>query len=98
MHRYRSRMGVEAMNKTGACRICLQPLTWRHDHKPDLSGLDDGPPIPRQYRKKVANAPVPPAPSVARKPYTKQTPEAARETRARAWETRRAKYGQHGHR
>ncbi|WP_336802393.1 hypothetical protein [Kaistia sp. MMO-174] len=65
------------------CLVCGQPLTWAHDHQPDLSGLDDGPPL-------------------GRKPYTRTAPpksaDEIREIRARAWETRRAKYGQHGHR
>ena len=34
------------------CEICGGSLTWKHDHKPDLSGLDDGPPLPT--RKKAA--------------------------------------------
>ena len=27
------------------CDICGGLLTWQHDHRDDLSGLDDGPPI-----------------------------------------------------
>lgn len=25
------------------CLVCGQPLSWQHDHQPDMSGLDDGP-------------------------------------------------------
>lgn len=65
------------------CNICGQPLSWKHDHQPDMSGLDDGPPLPRHAPRKKA----------ALKP-----PEEMKEIRARAWATRRQKYGQHGHR
>jgi hypothetical protein len=64
------------------CEICGGWLEWPyHDHRPDGSGLDDGPPL-RTERKKAQ-------------------PKAAaelRDIRARAWATRRAKYGPHGHR
>lgn len=61
------------------CAVCGQPLTWAHDHRDDLSGLDDGPPLPK--RKKAAPKPA---------------DETAR-IRAEAWATRRARYGQRGH-
>ena len=52
------------------------------DHKPDLTGLDDGPYLPGQApRKKAA-------------PKSRDTMAAIR---AQAWATRRAKYGEHGH-
>ena len=35
------------------CATCGGQLTWKHDHKPDLSGLDDGPPL-NPPRKKPA--------------------------------------------
>lgn len=34
------------------CQVCGQSLSWEHDHREDLSGLDDGPPLP--VRKKPA--------------------------------------------
>lgn len=37
----------------GFCSICEAPLTWSHDHRPDNSGLDDGPPL-YPPRKKAA--------------------------------------------
>lgn len=65
------------------CSICGGLLIWEHDHKPDMSGLDDGPYLPgRAPRKKAA---------------AKSSEEIA-DIRARAWATRRQKYGQHGHR
>lgn len=54
---------------------------FEHDHRPDGSGLDDGPPL-YPTRKKAAPKPA----------------EDVAEIRARAWETRRSKYGPHGHR
>ncbi len=63
------------------CPQCGGELTWRHDHRPDNTGLDDGPPL---------NPP-------RKKPAPKPAPE-IRDIRARAWATRRKKYGQHGHR
>lgn len=63
------------------CSVCGQPLTWKHDHHADLSGLDDGPPL---------HAP-------RKKPPPKSADE-SRDIRARAWATRRQKYGQNGHR
>jgi hypothetical protein len=65
------------------CTVCGQDMTWQHDHKPDLSGLDDGPYLPGHAPRKK------PAPKPA---------DEIREIRTRAWATRRAKYGQHGHR
>ena len=65
------------------CAICGGLLTWGHDHKPDLSGLDDGPYLPGHEPR--------------RKPVPKAADE-IRDIRARAWATRRQKYGQHGHR
>lgn len=62
------------------CHVCGGALSWSHDHKPDLSGLDDGPPL-----------------RAARKPGRKYTEAEARGIRARAWATRRHKYGQKGH-
>lgn len=63
------------------CTICGQAMTWAHDHRPDNSGLDDGPAI-RRERKKAAP----------------KQPNELQNIRARAWKTRRAKYGPHGHR
>lgn len=65
------------------CSICEQPLTWAHDHRPDQSGLDDGP-----YLK--GRAP--------RKKPTPKTADETRDIRSRAWKTRREKYGKYGHR
>jgi hypothetical protein len=53
------------------------------DCKPDLSGLDDGPYLPGQAPRK--------------KPPVK-SPEETRRIRQEAWATRRAKYGDRGHR
>lgn len=66
---------------TKACDACGGLLTWQHDHRPDNTGLDDGPPL-RPPRKKPALKPA----------------DEIRDIRARAWATRRQKYGQHGHR
>lgn len=63
------------------CPTCGIETEFRHDHQPDNTGLDDGPPLQRERRK-----PVP------------KQPEQLREIRARAWATRRAKYGAHGQR
>lgn len=74
------------------CPICgvsgpiMQGGVWGdfpHDHRPDLSGLDDGPCLPGRAPRKKAHP---------------KTPEEYRDIRARAWATRRATYGQHGHR
>jgi hypothetical protein len=65
------------------CQICAAPLTWEHDHKPDFTGLDDGPYLPGMApRKKAAPKPA----------------EEVRAIRLRAWETRRNRYGAYGHR
>ena len=63
------------------CATCGGELTWQHDHKPDNTGLDDGPPLHRE-RKKMEPEPA----------------DETRDIRARAWATRRAKYGERGHR
>lgn len=65
------------------CAICGLPLTWEHDHRDDMSGLDDGPYLPGKAPRK--------------KPDPK-SPEEISDIRKRAWATRRAKYGPHGHR
>lgn len=64
------------------CDVCTMPLSWEHDHKPDQSGLDDGPPLGRQY---VKRAPA-------------KSPEEMKAIRAKAWATRRANYGPCGNR
>ena len=65
------------------CLICGGELSWEHDHRPDMSGLDDGPYLPgRAPRKK-------PAPKAAHEISA---------IRKRAWATRRQKYGKYGHR
>lgn len=53
------------------------------DNRPDNTGLDDGPWLPGQAPRKR------PAPKSA---------EQMADIRARAWATRRAKYGEAGHR
>jgi hypothetical protein len=63
------------------CLICNFETSFEHDHKPDNTGLDDGPDM---------NAP--------RKKAAPKAPEVVAEIRARAWASRRAKYGTHGHR
>lgn len=75
----------EAAIRAGAgyCSVCGQVLGWQHDHKPDQSGIDDGPWLPgRAPRKRPAPKPA----------------DEVSATRKRAWATRRAKYGQSGHR
>lgn len=62
------------------CPVCCQHAQFAHDHKSDLSGLDDGPEI---YQRRKKPAPKP--------------PEVMAEIRARAWATRRQKYGERGH-
>lgn len=71
---------MPSLNALEACEVCGGELSWRHDHRPDLTGLDDGPPLP------------------VRKRPTPKSPEELRDIRARAWATRRRKYGNHGHR
>lgn len=66
--------------RTAWCAVCGTDMTFPHDHKPDNSGLDDGPWI-KPPRKKAAPKP----------------PDVVSATRKQAWETRRAKYGPHGH-
>lgn len=63
------------------CAICGQALTWKHDHRADLSGLDDGPEL---YR--------------TRKPGRAYSKDEWKGIRARAWTTRRERYGPSGHR
>lgn len=70
------------------CETCggalgMLPGPYLHDHKPDGSGLDDGPYLPGQAPRKK------PAPKPA---------DVMASVRARAWATRRAKYGQCGNR
>ena len=65
------------------CAVCGQQLSCRHDHKADLSGLDDGPYLPGCAPRKKAEP---------------KSAEVMRDIRARAWATRRAKYGKCGHR
>lgn len=63
------------------CGICQMVQEFPHDHRTDLSGLDDGPPLDRERKR--------------------PTPKSAvqmKDIRARAWATRRRKYGEHGHR
>jgi len=36
------------------CPVCSQETSFAHDHKPDLSGLDDGPPLHNPRKKYVA--------------------------------------------
>lgn len=67
------------------CATCGQPMTWAHDHRADLSGIDDGPYLPHRN------------PADKRRHGMKSAAELT-EIRARAWATRRAKYGEHGHR
>ena len=62
------------------CGICGGSGPF-HDHRPDGSGLDDGPPL-RAERKKASAKPA----------------AELRAIRARAWTTRREKYGPRGHR
>lgn len=64
------------------CDVCGMDQSWLHDHKPDQSGLDDGPPLP-------GHAP--------RKKMTPKPADEVRNIRARAWATRREKYGRYGH-
>ncbi len=71
------------MGEAERCHICGGLPTWAHDHKADLSGLDDGPYLP------------------GHEPRKKPPPKSAEETRAiraRAWATRREKWGSYGHR
>jgi hypothetical protein len=73
-----------------ACLVCGGPLNVhymgfvvrKHDHKPDQSGLDDGPYLPHQAPRKKRVA----------------SPDDVSAERRRAWKTRRAMYGPRGHR
>lgn len=48
---------TDTMKDGERCQTCGQALKWVHDHRDDLSGLDDGPPLhPR--RKKAAPKPA----------------------------------------
>ncbi len=58
------------------CPACGGSDGFPHDHKADLTGLDDGPYLPGRGPRK--------------RPATK-TAEESRAIRARAWETRRMK-------
>lgn len=73
----------EAEKAVDRCTLCGQAMTWVHDHKPDYSGLDDGPWLPGHAPRK--------------KPAPKSAGE-LRDIRSRAWATRRAMYGERGHR
>ena len=53
------------------------------DHRPDGSGLDDGPCLPGHEPRKARAA---------------KSPEETARIRAAAWATRRVKYGKDGHR
>lgn len=65
------------------CPTCSGLMsTGYHDHRDDLSGLDDGPPLHGVARKKPAPKPA----------------DEMREIRMRAWTTRREKLGPKGHR
>lgn len=65
------------------CETCGGELTWQHDHKPNNSGLDDGPWLPGRAPPKQ------PTPKLA---------DELRAIRLHAWDTRRAMYGPKGHR
>lgn len=73
---------IAALFARGAelCPVCGVETTFQHDHKPDNTGLDDGPEL-----------------HPARKKPPPKSPEAIADIRARAWATRRAKYGERGH-
>lgn len=64
------------------CNVCGVHTDIEHDHKPDNTGLDDGPPLPDARMRR----------------YPKKSPDEYKSIRDRAWETRRAKYGEKGHR
>lgn len=38
------------------CAICGGLLTWKHDHRADNSGLDDGPPLNPPRKKPAAKS------------------------------------------
>lgn len=41
---------MDSVKTVGRCQVCGQPLTWAHDHRENLSGLDDGPPLPKRKK------------------------------------------------
>lgn len=59
------------------CAICGGPQKYKHDHKADNSGLDDGPPL-KSERPYTRRLPLKSADELAA-------------IRKRAWETRRGK-------
>lgn len=63
------------------CPHCGMPIAT-HDHRADLTGLDDGPYLPGMVPRKKSE----------------RSPQQLSADRMRAWETRRAKYGEYGHR
>ena len=65
------------------CTTCGGVIVFSHDHRPDETGLDDGPWIPG---------------CAPRKKPTPKPAEETRDIRVRAWATRREKYGKSGHR
>ena len=79
---------LHACDACGIVKEFTSPEFWgkcwgKPDHKPDGSGLDDGPYLPGKAPRK--------------KPPAKSADELAA-TRGKAWETRRHLYGQRGHR
>jgi hypothetical protein len=38
------------------CPICFGQLTWKHDHRSDNTGLDDGPPLVAPRKKPEAKS------------------------------------------
>ncbi len=65
------------------CPVCFMAEAWKHDHKQDKTGLDDGPYLDgMRPRKKMEPKPA----------------SIVSEIRKRAWDTRRQKYGVAGHR
>lgn len=69
------------------CPVCASVLTFPHDHRTDLGGIDDGPPDwvwKPGVRKPHRRPPV-------------KSPQESADIRGRAWATRRAKYGERGH-
>jgi len=71
------------LDGSAICEICGQVEGWVHDHKPDQSGLDDGPYLRGHAPRK--------------KPIPRPADEISL-IRKQAWATRRAKYGPYGHR
>ena len=83
--RYVREFNAAIASNAPLCPICHGVIVGgvAHDHQPDQSGLDDGPWLPgRAPRKKMEP----------------KSPDETSRIRAQAWETRRAKYGPHGHR